>query len=113
MLFKSKFKKGTGGKEKEKGQGFKISSFFPENLLLFLVFCKTVQHTQQGSEIAVLGLRRVQEWEEEPTGQARPFFSLNWQLMVSSELLNINGEVVDKDLYARSTVNVSKGLSQK
>lgn len=77
------------------------------------MFCKAVQPTRQCSDMAVLGLRRMGEEEEEPTSQCRPFISLNWQLMGSSELLSINGERVKKTLYAVGTVYIPKGTSQK
>jgi len=88
---------------------FKISPFFFP--AFSLVFCKAVQPTRQGSEMAVLGLRRVREENEEPTGQCRPFINLNWQLMRSSELLSIRR--VKKTLYAIGNVYTAKGNSQK
>lgn len=62
--------------------------------------------------MAALGLRRIGEEEEEPTGQCRPFINLNWQLMGSSELLSINGKRVKKTLYAIDAVYIAKGTSQ-
>lgn len=51
------------GKE---GKGVRNSSKSP---LSFSMFCKAVQATRQGSEMAVLRLRRTREEVEEPTCQ--------------------------------------------